>query len=66
MGVVGGIMADSFDELTARFLNWFKQLPGATFSDAIAIKDLRSRKAGRGIGMLPLPWQKKNNPVHSY
>ncbi|KAJ3497450.1 hypothetical protein NLG97_g1883 [Lecanicillium saksenae] len=42
-------MADSFDELTARFLSWFKQLPGATFSDAIAIQDLRSRKAGRGI-----------------
>ncbi|EGX94239.1 SET domain-containing protein RMS1 [Cordyceps militaris CM01] len=42
-------MADSFDELTARFLSWFKQLPGATFSDAIAIQDLRSRNAGRGI-----------------
>ncbi|KAJ6780444.1 hypothetical protein PWT90_09217 [Aphanocladium album] len=42
-------MNDSFDELTARFLSWFKQLPGATFSDAIAIQDLRSRKAGRGI-----------------
>lgn len=42
-------MAD-FDGLTASFLAWFKQLPGATFSDAIAIQDLRSRKAGRGIG----------------
>ncbi|KAK8143085.1 hypothetical protein G3M48_007731 [Beauveria asiatica] len=42
-------MGDSFDELTARFLSWFKQLPGATFSDAIAIQDLRGRKAGRGI-----------------
>ncbi|KAJ4158123.1 uncharacterized protein LMH87_008663 [Akanthomyces muscarius] len=42
-------MAESFNELTARFLSWFKQLPGATFSDAIAIQDLRSRKAGRGI-----------------
>ncbi|TQV94708.1 SET domain-containing protein RMS1 [Cordyceps javanica] len=42
-------MTDSFDELTARFLSWFKELPGATFSDAIAIQDLRSRNAGRGI-----------------
>lgn len=42
--------AASFDELTARFLAWFKALPGATFSDAIDIKDLRGRRAGRGIG----------------
>ncbi|KAK3185843.1 Ribosomal lysine N-methyltransferase 4 [Lecanicillium sp. MT-2017a] len=41
--------AASFDELTARFLAWFKALPGATFSDAIDIKDLRGRRAGRGI-----------------
>ncbi len=47
-------MADSFDELTARFFSWFTQLPGATFSDAIAIQDLRSRKAGRGIGTYAL------------
>ncbi|OAA74246.1 SET domain-containing protein RMS1 [Cordyceps fumosorosea ARSEF 2679] len=42
-------MTDLFDETTASFLSWFKQLPGATFSDAIAIQDLRSRSAGRGI-----------------
>ena len=46
--------APSFDELTARFLGWFKQLPGATFADAIDIQDLRDRKAGRGIGELLL------------
>ncbi|KAI5461715.1 SET domain protein [Mariannaea sp. PMI_226] len=31
------------------FLQWFKSLPGATFSDAIKIVDLRDRNAGRGI-----------------
>ncbi|KAH7318149.1 SET domain protein [Stachybotrys elegans] len=31
------------------FMDWFRALPGATFSDAIAIVDLRDRGAGRGI-----------------
>ncbi|KAG5997748.1 hypothetical protein E4U54_002319 [Claviceps lovelessii] len=41
----------SFDfyNKTAAFLQWFKDLPGATFSDAIQIVDLRSRGAGRGM-----------------
>lgn len=42
--------ADDFTARTAAFLQWFKALPGASFSDAIEIVDLRSRDAGRGIG----------------
>ncbi|OAA41798.1 SET domain protein [Metarhizium rileyi] len=38
-----------FTATTAAFLQWFKALPGATFSDAIDIVDLRFRDAGRGI-----------------
>ncbi|KAK2616949.1 Ribosomal lysine N-methyltransferase 4 [Conoideocrella luteorostrata] len=38
-----------FNSETTAFLQWFKALPGATFSDAIDIVDLRSRGAGRGI-----------------
>ncbi|KYK60799.1 SET domain protein [Drechmeria coniospora] len=39
----------SFQERTDNFLRWFKSLPGAFFSDAIEIVDLRARNAGRGI-----------------
>lgn len=43
--------ADSrFLEGTRHFLSWFQSLPGATFHKDIAIEDLRSRNAGRGIG----------------
>ncbi|KAF5013437.1 hypothetical protein FDECE_549 [Fusarium decemcellulare] len=38
-----------FNEASDRFLLWFKSLPGASFSDAIKIVDLRDRNAGRGI-----------------
>lgn len=41
---------EDFTEQTAQFLAWFKALPGATFSDAISLVDLRDRQAGRGIG----------------
>ncbi|KAK4171686.1 hypothetical protein QBC36DRAFT_339500 [Triangularia setosa] len=42
--------ADSrFQEGTRHFLDWFQSLPGATFHKDIAIEDLRSRNAGRGI-----------------
>lgn len=43
--------AENFTARTAAFLQWFKALPGATFSDAIEIVDLRSRDAGHGIGL---------------
>ncbi|KAK2672529.1 hypothetical protein RAB80_012608 [Fusarium oxysporum f. sp. vasinfectum] len=39
----------NFDGTSESFLRWFKSLPGATFSDAIKIVDLRDRNAGRGI-----------------
>ncbi|KAF5021606.1 hypothetical protein F66182_6353 [Fusarium sp. NRRL 66182] len=39
----------SFNVASEKFLLWFKSLPGATFSDAIKIVDLRDRNAGRGI-----------------
>lgn len=39
----------NFDGTSERFLNWFKSLENATFSDAIKIVDLRDRNAGRGI-----------------
>lgn len=39
----------NFDGTSGRFLNWFKSLENATFSDAIKIVDLRDRNAGRGI-----------------
>lgn len=42
--------ASDFGQHTARFLDWFKKLPGATFHDAVRIVDLRERGAGRGIG----------------
>ncbi|KAJ4251929.1 Ribosomal lysine N-methyltransferase 4 [Fusarium torreyae] len=38
-----------FNGTSEKFLHWFKSLPGATFSDAIKIDDLRGRNAGRGI-----------------
>ncbi|KAK0742566.1 hypothetical protein B0T21DRAFT_282179 [Apiosordaria backusii] len=38
-----------FLEGTRHFLDWFQLLPGATFHKDIAIEDLRSRNAGRGI-----------------
>ncbi|KAM5344746.1 hypothetical protein ACJ41O_010608 [Fusarium nematophilum] len=41
--------SSSFNEASEKFLLWFKSLPGATFSDAIKIVDLRDRNAGRGI-----------------
>ena len=40
---------EGFEGKTAAFLQWFRSRPGATFSDAIEIVDLRSREAGRGI-----------------
>lgn len=39
-----------FESKTQGFLDWFKALPGASFSDSIQIVDLRARNAGRGIG----------------
>ncbi|KND92016.1 Ribosomal lysine N-methyltransferase 4, partial [Tolypocladium ophioglossoides CBS 100239] len=41
--------APGFNDRTDSFLQWFKNLPGATFSDAIGIADLRCRDAGRGM-----------------
>ncbi|POR35885.1 Ribosomal lysine N-methyltransferase 4, partial [Tolypocladium paradoxum] len=41
--------APSFNDRTGRFLQWFKNLPGATLSDSIEIADLRCRNAGRGM-----------------
>ncbi|EKJ72719.1 hypothetical protein FPSE_07119 [Fusarium pseudograminearum CS3096] len=38
-----------FDGASEKFLQWFKSLPGSTFSDDIKIVDLRDRNAGRGI-----------------
>ncbi|UPK93417.1 hypothetical protein LCI18_004352 [Fusarium solani-melongenae] len=41
--------SESFNTGSEKFLLWFKSLPGASFSDAIKIVDLRDRNAGRGI-----------------
>ncbi|PHH65704.1 hypothetical protein CDD81_1790 [Ophiocordyceps australis] len=38
-----------FEAKTTSFLQWFRCIPGASFSDAIEIADFRSRNAGRGI-----------------
>lgn len=43
----------NFNGTSEKFLQWFKSLPGATFSDDIKIVDLRDRNAGRGISKLP-------------
>lgn len=43
--------SEDFAAKTAAFLQWFKALPGATFSDSVEIVDLRSRDAGRGISL---------------
>ncbi|TLD30459.1 hypothetical protein PspLS_02469 [Pyricularia sp. CBS 133598] len=40
---------DNFEQRTGAFLQWFKNLPGATFHENIQIADLRDRNAGRGI-----------------
>lgn len=40
---------DSFEKKTSDFLAWFKAQPGTTFHEALEIRDLRSRGAGRGI-----------------
>lgn len=54
-----------FDQRTNSFLSWFKSLEGASFSDAIQIVDLRSKNAGRGIGMLSRSWPKtKRTPTN--
>ena len=48
----------SFAESTHKFLTWFQSLPGAGIrTDLIAMEDLRSRNAGRGIGELSPPKQ---------
>ncbi|KAL6362391.1 hypothetical protein LRP88_03670 [Fusarium phalaenopsidis] len=39
--------SESFNTGSEKFLLWFKSLPGASFSDAIKIVDLRDRNAGR-------------------
>ncbi|KAK7419711.1 N-lysine methyltransferase setd6 [Neonectria magnoliae] len=39
----------SFNEASEKFLQWFQSLPGAAFSNAIKIADLRDQNAGRGI-----------------
>ncbi|KAG6006950.1 hypothetical protein E4U21_006569 [Claviceps maximensis] len=41
--------SSDFNDKSAAFLHWFKDLPGATFSDVVQIVDLRSRGAGRGM-----------------
>lgn len=46
----------AFCDKTTAFLHWFRALPGATFSDSIEIVDLRSRNAGRGIGVFGWRW----------
>ncbi|UKZ72700.1 hypothetical protein TrVFT333_000334 [Trichoderma virens FT-333] len=40
---------EDFGGKTQAFLEWFKALPGSTFSELIEITDLRARNAGRGI-----------------
>lgn len=45
---------NDFQSQTKAFLDWFKSLPGSTFSEHIDIRDLRERNAGRGIGLLPI------------
>ncbi|RBR25107.1 uncharacterized protein FIESC28_02015 [Fusarium coffeatum] len=39
----------NFNGTSEKFLQWFRSLPGATFSEDIKIVDLRDRNAGRGI-----------------
>ncbi|KAF2722424.1 SET domain-containing protein [Polychaeton citri CBS 116435] len=43
------MVSDDFTNCSAAFLQWFRHLPGATFHSSLAIQDLRSRHAGRGI-----------------
>ncbi|KAI1422526.1 SET domain-containing protein [Xylaria sp. FL1777] len=44
------IMSDPvFEEKSAKFLGWFKALPGASFHEDIEIQDLRKNGRGRGI-----------------
>lgn len=42
-------MGDDYEAKTKAFLEWFRNIPGATFHDDIEIVDLRHRGAGRGI-----------------
>lgn len=41
-----------FQKLSADFLKWFESTPGTRMSPKITLADLRSRDAGRGVGML--------------
>lgn len=45
---------NDFRSQTKTFLDWFKSLPGSTFSEHIEIRDLRERNAGHGIGLLAI------------
>lgn len=44
------MMYDDFGAKSQAFLDWFKDLPGATFHPRINLVDMRDRGAGRGIG----------------
>ncbi len=41
---------DDFQQKSAGFILWFSQLQGMRLSPKIQIADMRSRRAGRGIG----------------
>lgn len=41
-----------FQQLSTDFLKWFESTPGTRVSPKITLADLRSRNAGRGVGML--------------
>jgi hypothetical protein len=43
---------DHFEKLSSKFLEWFQSNPGTRLSAKTTLADLRSRNAGRGVGML--------------
>jgi N-lysine methyltransferase SETD6 len=40
-----------FTQKSAEFLQWFNASPGTRLSQKIQLADLRSRSAGRGVGL---------------
>jgi len=54
--IVAGLNAtepDDFNVLSERFMTWLKSRPGVSINPNIALLDLRSKNAGRGVSTYP-------------
>ena len=58
--------AAQFHHLSSDFLNWFKTRPGTRMSVKISLTDLRSRDAGRGVGMVGWASLTLDSPTNTF